>query len=132
MTRLSDILSDPSRNGVYRLDGLMPQQPGVICLDARCHPAKGDLLNALGEALSFPDYYGANWDAFEECLHDLSWWDGPVIVAIAHADALPPANLNTLIDIWSEAAAAWAEAGRGCVLLLDTRSGPSLPVVTVG
>lgn len=132
MTRLTDILDDPAHNGVYRLDGPMPELPRMIHLDARRHPAKKDLLRALGKALRFPDYYGANWDAFEECLHDLSWWEGPIVMAIEHADALSPADLDTLIDIWSEAAAGCSEAGRGCVLLLDTRSGPSLPVVTVG
>jgi hypothetical protein len=29
------------------------------------------LLKALGHALAFPAYYGANWDAAEECLGDL-------------------------------------------------------------
>jgi hypothetical protein len=29
------------------------------------------LLKALGQALAFPAYYGANWDAAEECLRDL-------------------------------------------------------------
>lgn len=132
MTRLPDILNNPARNGVYRLDGPMPKLAGMIRLDARRHPAKEDMLDALGKSLHFPDYYGANWDAFEECLQDLSWWEGPIVVAIGHADALALADLNTLIDIWSEAAASWAEAGRGCALLLDTRSVPSLPVVTVG
>ncbi|MGQ9862452.1 MAG: barstar family protein [Thiobacillaceae bacterium] len=132
MTRLSDILDDPARNGVYRLDGPMPKLPGVIYLDARRHPTKEDLLKALGKALHFPEYYGANWDAFEECLRDLSWWKSPIFVAIEHANALSPADLDTLIDIWSEAATVWAEEGRGCVLLLDSRSGPSLPTATVG
>ncbi len=29
------------------------------------------LLKALGQAVAFPPYYGANWDAAEECLRDL-------------------------------------------------------------
>src|SRR5262249_46710785 len=29
------------------------------------------LLDALGEVLAFPAYYGRNWDAAEECLRDL-------------------------------------------------------------
>ena len=27
------------------------------------------------KALSFPDYFGWNWDAFDECITDLSWLD---------------------------------------------------------
>jgi hypothetical protein len=30
------------------------------------------LLRSLGAALSFPAYYGNNWDAAEECLRDLT------------------------------------------------------------
>ena len=34
---------------------------------------KGALLNAVSDALCFPDYFGGNWDALEECIRDLSW-----------------------------------------------------------
>lgn len=30
-----------------------------------------DLLRQLGRLLEFPDYYGENWDAFDECFGDL-------------------------------------------------------------
>ena len=34
--------------------------------------SKRELLETLGHSLKFPDYYGVNWDAFEECIRDLS------------------------------------------------------------
>jgi hypothetical protein len=34
---------------------------------------KENLFKAFKEELSFPDYFGNNWDAFDECLNDLSW-----------------------------------------------------------
>lgn len=34
---------------------------------------KKELFKHYCDALHFPDYFGDNWDAFEECLHDLSW-----------------------------------------------------------
>lgn len=118
MTTLTEILRDPARNGVYRLAAASPDLPELIRLDARRLADKSDLLAALGHALDFPAYYGLNWDALEECLFDLSWWTGPVIVLIEHADALDRETLATLVDIWTEAATAWAQAGRICVLLL--------------
>lgn len=139
MPTLTEILEDPGHNGVYRLIDAMPDgrgsgatsaagqqpapsladRPDVRRLDARQCPDKDAFLQAIGHALSFPDYYGMNWDALEECLFDMSWWAGPIIVLIAHADALDRDALATLLDIWSGAAATWAAAGRVCVLLLD-------------
>ncbi|MDH2342283.1 barstar family protein [Bradyrhizobium sp. SSUT77] len=43
------------------------------------------LLGLIAQQLSFPDYFGENWDALEECLRDLSWLPaGPVV--LEHAD----------------------------------------------
>jgi RNAse (barnase) inhibitor barstar len=129
MTRLTDILDDPEYNGVYRIEGGVPPMPEVLCLDARCLAGKAALLQAIGRVLDFPDYYGANWDALEECLFDLSWWEGPVCLLIEHAGVLGTDELELLADIWGEAAAAWSEAGRVCVLVLQGVVLPSLPKI---
>ncbi len=110
---------DPSSNGVYRVGGGLPALPGLIRLDGRSLATKAALLDALGQALDFPDYYGANWDALEECLQDLSWWQGPVRVLIEHAGCVPRHDLETLVAIWGEAAGLWARAGRPFLLLLQ-------------
>jgi RNAse (barnase) inhibitor barstar len=34
---------------------------------------KAALLATIATQLSFPDYFGGNWDALEECICDLSW-----------------------------------------------------------
>jgi RNAse (barnase) inhibitor barstar len=34
---------------------------------------KEDLLRYIAAELNFPDYFGFNWDALDECLADLSW-----------------------------------------------------------
>jgi RNAse (barnase) inhibitor barstar len=33
---------------------------------------KHDLLDILSRELKFPDYFGSNWDALEECLGDIA------------------------------------------------------------
>jgi RNAse (barnase) inhibitor barstar len=35
--------------------------------------SKNDLLSALSEKLDFPEYFGFNWNALEDCLTDFSW-----------------------------------------------------------
>lgn len=47
--------------------------------------SKQALLSTLATGLNFPDYFGENWDALDECMRDLSWLPtGHVIVK--HAD----------------------------------------------
>lgn len=46
---------------------------------------KSELLDWFGRILMFPNYYGANWDAFDECLRDLSWVKQKKIVLFHHA-----------------------------------------------
>src|SRR5688572_31813881 len=51
---------------------------------------KRGLLDELSSGLRFPDYFGGNWDALEECIGDLSWIPpGPVV--LRHSD-LPLVN----------------------------------------
>ena len=35
--------------------------------------SKENVFKAIAGAMGFPDYFGMNWDAFDECLNDLSW-----------------------------------------------------------
>jgi hypothetical protein len=42
-------------------------------LDGRRARSKASFLQTAADAMHFPDYFGCNWDAFEECINDLSW-----------------------------------------------------------
>ncbi len=35
-----------------------------------------ELFQAVAGAFRFPDYFGNNWDALDECLRDLDWLSG--------------------------------------------------------
>jgi RNAse (barnase) inhibitor barstar len=43
---------------------------------------KTEFLAQIAEVMAFPDYFGHNWDALDECLTDLSWLsaEGYIIV----------------------------------------------------
>jgi RNAse (barnase) inhibitor barstar len=68
--------------------------------------SKHALLAALATQLNFPDYFGGNWDALEECIGDLSWLPiGPVIVKHADIPLVGDArNAKTYVAILSDAA----------------------------
>lgn len=58
-------------------DGLMYRERPLaeaarIVRGQRCTD-KQRLLQEFAAALQFPYYFGHNWDAFDECLNDLSW-----------------------------------------------------------
>jgi RNAse (barnase) inhibitor barstar len=123
--RIGQIQADPALNGLYRLDSpssLLPSLDGSTLTD------KDSLLEALGWALEFPDYFGANWDALEECLTDMSWRAGPITLHIAHADSLEPELLDMLKSVFLDAAAYWRELGRVCSLFLSGLENPDLPL----
>ena len=45
---------------------------------------KADLMAAIAEAMNFPEYFGKNWDALDECLRDLNWISAKGYVLIIH------------------------------------------------
>ena len=67
------------RSGVYRAPdarGLSAADaPGldVVPISLSGVAGKAALLERFAAALAFPDWFGANWDALEDCLGDLSW-----------------------------------------------------------
>lgn len=75
--------------------------------------SKEALLKSVGDALGFPDYFGLNWDALDECLMDLSWLDNRKIVLVlldskfAWSDI--PLEMGGLTESWLNAASHWSK-----------------------
>jgi RNAse (barnase) inhibitor barstar len=69
--------------------------------------SKTALLAFLKEALRFPDYFGDNWDALNDCLADVA--EGAEKFVLVHHD-LPlesePAEQRTYLEIVGHAAVA--------------------------
>lgn len=80
------------------------------------------VLHTLGQALAFPDWYGANFDALYDCLAD-DEWRGPQgsIVQISGLTTLrqaDPETFATLLEVLGSATQA-AGSGHPLCLLLD-------------
>src|SRR4051794_32056628 len=119
MGKLTERLQDASRSGVYRAtrgdiveDAVRGTRLNYARISLQGVQAKEALLQAMGEALAFPAWFGGNWDALEDCLADLSWREaaGHVLV-FADFDAVPADELGILIDVLASSAEFWA--GRG-------------------
>ncbi len=71
------------------------------------------LLGEFARALSFPEYFGHNWDALEECLADLEWLPAKgYILLITDAHAVLPDDeeeYETLLEVLSDAGEAWSK-----------------------
>lgn len=71
------------------------------------------LFTEFARALDFPDYFGHNWDALEECLADFEWLQAKGYILLIHdAEAVLPEDeeeYETLLEILSDAGEAWSK-----------------------
>jgi RNAse (barnase) inhibitor barstar len=85
---------------------------------AKCQTTAG-LLTECARALDFPDYFGRNWDALEECLADLEWLPakGYILLITDAAHVLPDdeAEYETFLEILRDAGEAWGSGQAGMV-----------------
>lgn len=118
------------RCGVYRASEGLRAAPGaaagldLVSISLAGITAKDALLERLAVALAFPDWFGGNWDALEDCLDDLSWRaDMGRLLVIEGFEALQAAardDFRVLLDLLADVAAHWSAQGRVfCVIFID-------------
>lgn len=78
-----------------------------------------NLFAEFARTLEFPDYFGHNWDALEECLADLEWLPAKgYILLVTNAEGVLPEDeeeYETFLEILRDAGEAWGngQAGMG-------------------
>ena len=82
---------------------------------ARCKRDSG-VFQEFAAALQFPYYFGHNWDAFDECINDLSWvqFESCTLV-LTNVDQILEGSdeaFGILMQLLTKAATEWAVAGR--------------------
>ena len=77
---------------------------------------KKDFTGLVAKALKFPEWFGGNWDAFEDCLTDLSWHSAPGYVLVLehskHFGAGHKQEFITATEVLEGAASYWQEQGK--------------------
>ncbi len=113
MGKLGQRLRDAARSGVYRTSGstAVVEAARESGLPLARIAAERDVLARIAEALDFPDWFGHNWDALEDCLGDLSWRGGEGHVLLF--ERFPDGDeLAVLLDVLRSSARYWAGRGR--------------------
>ena len=138
MGKLTRRLTDASRSGVYRTEGTAEIDDATR--GTRLDLARIDLAGVAdaaalfaraAQAMAFPEWFGANWDALEDCLCDLSWrpGEGHVLVFTGHED-LPLDELGVLLDVLRTCAADWSARQRPFfAVFAGTASALALPAL---
>ena len=113
-------LKDASRSGVYRAPGddvirEVVSDSGLRMVEVSLQDAtsKEEILRRIARAAEFPDWFGGNWDALEDCLCDLSWLPAQGwVLLLRDFSASPRDDLGVLVDVLGGTVEFWAEQGR--------------------
>ncbi len=140
------LLKDKDRAGVYltgpdtRLIAEAAQAAGIASWRVdigHVHDQQG-FTGLVAKALAFPDWFGGNWDAFEDCLGDLSWHPAPGYVLLLehgkHFGAGHKQEFVTAVEVLEGAAEYWKGKGKPFWAILSGPDGwdagiPPLPSV---
>jgi hypothetical protein len=103
---------------------------------------KRDFLARVAKAMRFPDWFGGNWDAFADCLKDLSWTAGAqpggrgwvlILEKSKHYCAGHRHDFEAAVGALADAADYWRGEGRPLWTLIGGPDGwksgwPEMPV----
>lgn len=129
MSKLLQRLSDAKRSGVYRTGSAqaIAEVTAASGLDVVSIDAHDKPLQKIAQELAFPDWFGANWDALEDLLGDLSWRKGAGHVLVFRG--YPAGDeLGMLLDVLASSAQYWAGRGKPFfAVFVDPQRGLKLP-----
>ena len=124
MTKFEEKLRDSSHAGPY----LAPRDMRALAravkkcglklvrVDLKGAHDKQGLLDAIANALKFPEWFGGNWDALEDCLTDLSWLKANgYVVLLEHCGELvrrAPHEFAMSTEVFESVAEYWDEKNK--------------------
>ena len=120
MKNWEKLFADAKNSGVYPVEEekleyitQAANQEGleIFFLDLASVNDKTGFFNETARILQFPEYFGSNWDAFEECLTDLAWLEAQGYVLLiknsGQFQQSAPIDAAMARKILNDAAAYW-------------------------
>ena len=113
MSEFLNCLSLDVKQGIREVVEQIAAEPGtkVFYLDGKKINGKETFLSKAAEAMQFPTYFGANWDAFDECITDLTWCPAErYVIFYDDADTFAqaePTQYQIALDILNSAKEYW-------------------------
>lgn len=134
MSILLAALKGEQKPGLYQLEqDITIEELSQLCqanscqlfhIDGQTITNKAEFLQACIKALNLPDYFGNNWDAFEDCITDLEWCSANrYIVWYTHPEHFAendPQQWAIAIDILDSAVNYWAETNTQMYVLFKS------------
>ena len=138
---LEQLLKDKDRAGVFlagpdtRLIAEAAQAAGLALwrVDIGHVHEQQDFTGLVAKALAFPGWFGGNWDAFEDCLGDLSWHPATGYVLLLehgkHFGAGHKQDFVTAVEVLDGVAEYWRGQGKPFWAIVSGPDGwePGLP-----
>jgi RNAse (barnase) inhibitor barstar len=145
LNALAALLKDSKHAGVYRVHGAAGVKEiekhakaagmAFFQLEGQKISKKEQFLNHASLAMHFPEHFGNNWDAFEDCLTDLSWVDEEgYVIFYDHFGSFAehaPSQFETALEVFKSAVESWREQNKPMFVLLRGESDAELDVKTL-
>lgn len=123
MNQVLEIIQGKKSPGIYELSlNLSPVELSQLCQDNHCQLfyiegdtifEKPDFFRVSIPAINLPEYFGKNWDAWEECITDLSWCESSSYLFVyknpQNFATHSPEDWEIFKDILSTTIAYWSE-----------------------
>ncbi|HTJ96218.1 MAG TPA: barstar family protein [Rhodocyclaceae bacterium] len=116
------ILADADIAGVFEtppgaaddiVNAAKSNEQALYRIDLRGARNREEMLQLIGTALEFPEWYGNNFDGLMDCLCDMGWQPAPGYVVVLENSHniynIAYNDFNLLIDVFAEAAVKWRE-----------------------
>lgn len=91
----------------------------IASFDCRLWTDKKEMHRHLAEGFQFPEYYGQNLDALNDCVSQLGIPDAGQLVVFQHMDCLDRDTLNVLLDIFAINARRYMLFGQRMIVLVQ-------------